>query len=115
MNTADSKPELDVLLAATSYLMTRYSLQSAKNPMTYDTGKLAESICQHLALLLKQPEVQGSRVFRTAYHSLAYEWEHILVQHRLNATGSHEQPAKESTSSAINQTSLMAPASQRLH
>lgn len=67
-------PDLHTLLAASSYLMTRYTLRGCA-----DT---AAGVVHHLEMLLAHPEVQTSSVAQCAYCGLLREWRAILNRHR---------------------------------
>lgn len=70
----NEKPQdLYTLLAASSYLMTRYSLRCS--------GDTAQGVVHHLKMLLAHPEIQSSASARAAYHGLLHDWQQILIRH----------------------------------
>ncbi len=78
-------PDLHTLLAATTYLMTRYGLQRGTDNLTCGSMSAAEGIKHHLEMLLAHPEVQASATARSAYQGLLCEWCGILAQHQQSA------------------------------
>ena len=70
----NEKPQdLHILIAASSYLMTRYSLRGS--------GDTAQGVVHHLKMLLEHPEVQSSASAKIAYRGMLHDWEQILIRH----------------------------------
>ncbi len=66
-------PELHMLLAATAYLMTRYSLHASVS--------VAQSVAHHLEMLLTHPATQVSPAARSACQGLLLQWREIAARH----------------------------------
>lgn len=81
----DQTPDLHTLLAATTYLMTRYGLQRGTENLTCASMSAAEGIKQHLEMLLAHPDIQASPTARSAYQGLLWEWSGILARHHQSA------------------------------
>lgn len=77
----EQTPDLHTLLAATTYLMTRYSLQRGTENLSCSSMSAAEGIKHHLEMLLAHPDVQASPTARSAYQGLLWEWSGILARH----------------------------------
>lgn len=69
---ATSTPDLETLVAATFFLMSRYHLERR--------GDLAEAIAQHLGMLLEQPRVRDSRALSAACRALVVAWRELPEQ-----------------------------------
>lgn len=59
-------PDLETLLAAVGYLMTRHCQRASPG--------LMNGVIFHLQLLVEHPQVQASQVLRSAYWMLLQEW-----------------------------------------
>lgn len=78
-------PELHTLLAATSYLLTRYAVQQTQGVLTCRTFSLAQAIHQHLMLVLQHPELANSSEAEQAYQGIYQQWQSILFEHHQQA------------------------------
>jgi hypothetical protein len=76
-------PDIHLLQAASSYLMTRYSQR--KSPDT------AQGVVDHLRMLLSRPEIQASDHSMVAYQHLLHEWTTILSAHGQSTTQGRTQ------------------------
>ena len=67
----EKSQDLYILLAASSYLMTRYS--------QHCSGDAAQGVVHHLKMLLAHPEIQSSTSAKIAYRGLLHDWQQILI------------------------------------
>ncbi|MGF1547817.1 MAG: hypothetical protein ACFCUG_10870 [Thiotrichales bacterium] len=65
-------PEIDTLIAATLFLLSRYHLERRSD--------LAQAIAQHFAMLLEHPDLLRSRTLRSACRSLSIDWQNASAQ-----------------------------------
>ena len=74
-------PQLDVLLASTLYLMTRYH--------AHRCPCVANAVAQHLDLLSQQIEGRCSPVLRSACAQLELDWRALTHGSSAAASGGH--------------------------
>lgn len=81
-----TSPDLSMLLAATGYLMTHYSLRSSE--------PAAHGVVHHLEMLLAHPQVIESPRLREAYQGLLKQWQEIATRQRRTVDHRHVSHAE---------------------
>lgn len=95
--TIHQLPELHTLLAATSYLITRYAIQQTQGLLTCRTFSLTQAIDQHLIMVLQHPDLAHAPEAERAYRSLHQQWQAILLEHQQQAHCICERPKQITT------------------
>lgn len=90
-------PELHTLLAATSYLMTQYTIQQTRGLLTCRTFSLTQAIHQHLTMVLQHPDLVHVSEAERVYQGLYQHWQTILFEHQQQARCVCERPKQITT------------------
>ncbi|WP_298612299.1 hypothetical protein [uncultured Thiothrix sp.] len=112
--TTKQTPELHTLLAATSYLLTRYAIQQTQGLLTCRTFSLAQAIHQHLTMVLQHPELTNASEAERAYQGLYQQWQAILFEHQQQAHCICERSTQVPTLENFA-TKTTAPSNHTLH
>lgn len=106
LETEQTNADLQTLLAATHYLMTRYALQCNNSHAARYATNSADAVCQHLEMILQHPDIRHSSVSRSSYEGLLFEWRAILSHNQQHGLARHLNSTNKVTDNTTNKNSL---------